>query len=60
MADQADSCDFGYMTGAANFSGSTIFKTVKISDGFTKDFDSQGAPEMMEVDGTFVNKWHPR
>jgi hypothetical protein len=60
LADQAGSCDFGYMTGAANFSGSTIFKTVKISDGFTKDFDSQGAPEMMEVDGVCVNKWHPR
>ncbi|HSK87904.1 MAG TPA: hypothetical protein VK880_06080, partial [Anaerolineales bacterium] len=33
MADQVDNCDFGYMTGAANFSGSTIFKTVPVSDG---------------------------
>ena len=60
MADKADDCDFGYMTGAANFSGSTIFKTVNITDGFIKDFDSQGEPEMMEVDGVKVNKWHPR
>lgn len=60
MADRAADCDFGYMTGAANFSGSTIFKTVKITDGFTRDFDSQGQPEMMEVDGVYVNKWHPR
>jgi hypothetical protein len=54
MADLAASCVFGYLTGAANFSGSTIFKTVMVNDSFTKDFDSQGAPEMMKVDGVYL------
>jgi hypothetical protein len=60
LANRSDQLDFHYMTGAANFSGSCVFKSVPLSPGYTKDFDSQGAPEMMEVDGTFVNKWHPR
>lgn len=51
---------FGYMTGAANFSGSTVYKTIPFSPGLARDFDSQGEPELMEVEGVKVNKWHPR
>ena len=52
--------DFSYMTGGANFSGSQILKTVSLSEGFSKDFNSQGDPEVTEVDGQFGNVWHPR
>jgi len=60
MDDQAADTDFVYMTGGGNFSGATLLKTVAIEDGFTKDFDSQGPPEMVEVEGTYLNKLHPR
>ncbi len=60
MDDSVEDTDFLYMTGAGNFSGSCILKTVEIQDGYVKDFDSQGPPEMMEVDGAFVDKRHPR
>jgi len=56
----AGDIDFSYMTGGANFTGSCILKTVPVTDGYTKDFDSQGEPEMMEVDGHYGNKCHPR
>ena len=52
--------DFTYMTGGANFTGSQVMKTVPVTDGFVKHFDSQGAPEMMEVDGKYGNTWHDR
>ncbi len=51
---------FSYMTGGANFSGSQIFKTVPLADGFVKPFDSLGEPEIIEVDGHKGNQWHPR
>lgn len=57
---EVQNTDFLYMTGAGNFSGSCILKTVQVADGYVKDFDSQGPPEMMEVDGVFVDKRHPR
>ena len=60
MDDSVEDTDFIDMTGAGNFSGSCILKTVEIQDGYVKDFDSQGPPEMMEVDGAFVDKRHPR
>ena len=52
--------DYAYMTGGANFTGSTMFKTVALFDGYTKDFDSNGEPEMSEVDGLYEDKRHPR
>jgi len=60
MHNEIADIDFLYMTGGGNFTGSTILKQVKIEDGYVKDFDSQGPPEMMEVDGAFANKLHPR
>jgi hypothetical protein len=51
---------FSYMTGGANFSGSQMFKTVPLTDGFVKQFDSLGEPEIIEVDGHKGNQWHPR
>jgi len=55
MSDAINDTDFLYMTGGGNFSGSTILKAVDVSDGYVKDFDSQGPPEVMEVDGVFAN-----
>lgn len=55
-----DEVDYAYMTGGANFTGSTIMKTVSLYDGFTKDFDSNGSPEMIEVDGVYADKRHQR
>lgn len=52
--------DFAYMTGGANFTGSQILKTVPLTDGFTKDFDSQANPEIIPMDGVEGNTWHPR
>lgn len=51
---------FSYMTGGANFSGSQILKTVPLTEGFNKDFNSQADPEVIEVDGHCGNTWHPR
>ena len=60
MAEDALDLDFVYMTGGANFTGSCTLKTVPVTDGFVKDFDAHGEPEMSEIDGKFVNEWHPR
>ena len=60
MHDRTANTDLLYMTGGGNFSGSTMLKTVDIVDGYTKDFDSQGPPEMTEVDGVNLNSLHPR
>lgn len=60
MHDAAEDSDLLYMTGGGNFSGSCLLKAVEIRDGYVKELDSQGPPEMKEVDGTFVNNLHPR
>ena len=60
MNDATKDTDFLYMTGGGNFSGSTILKAVDIVDGYVKDLDSQGPPEMMEVDGVFIDRSHSR
>lgn len=60
MQNNVPELDFAYMTGGGNFTGSTQLKTVKLQDGFTKDFDSQGPPEMSEIDGHYANKLHGR
>ena len=57
---EAQAIDFSYMTGGANFTGSQIFKTVPAPEGFLKEFDSQGQPEIIRVDGVEGNTWHPR
>ncbi len=51
---------FSYMTGGGNFTGSQIFKTVPAAEGFVREFDSMGEPEIIEVDGHKGNSWHPR
>lgn len=60
LGENPEEIDFSYMTGGANFSGSQIFKTVSLTDGFVKDFDSQKDPEIIEVDGHEGNTWHNR
>lgn len=60
LSREREKVDFSYMTGGANFSGSQIFKTVPIGEGFVKLFDSMGEPEIIEVDGHKGNSWHPR
>ncbi|NLO82091.1 MAG: hypothetical protein GX094_03400 [Clostridiales bacterium] len=60
LNDYIDELDFMYMTGGGNFTGSTQLKTVKLHDGYVKDFDSQGPPEMSEIDGHYANKLHRR
>lgn len=60
MQDYVHELDFMYMTGGGNFTGSTQLKIVKLQDGFVKDFDSQGPPEMSEIDGHYANKLHRR
>lgn len=52
--------NFLYMTGGANFTGSCTLKSVPLTEGLIRDFDSRGEPEMSEVDGRCVNEWHPR
>ena len=60
LNDERANVDFSYMTGGANFTGSQIFKTVPVDDGFVKAFDSMGEPEIIEMDGVKGNTWHPR
>lgn len=60
LGEKPDDINFSYMTGGACFSGSQIFKTVPLSEGFVKDFDSQKNPEIIEVDGHEGNIWHNR
>ena len=52
--------DFAYMTGGANFTGATILKTADLKNGYVKDFDSNGPPEMIEMDGMYADKRHQR
>ncbi len=49
--DAGETDDFQYMTGGGNFAGSTVFKSVPVTDGFVKEFDSYLDMETMEVDG---------
>ncbi len=51
--------DFSYMTGGANFTGSLMYKTNRLTDGYHRAFDSHGEPEMAEVEGSMVNEQHP-
>ena len=60
LNEERDGVAFGYMTGGANFTGSQIYKTVDLKEGFVKRFDSQTDPEIIEVDGSEGNWWHPR
>ncbi len=60
LNDERENVDFSYMTGGANFTGSQMFKTVPVQEGFVKEFDSQGEPEIVEMDGVKGNTWHPR
>ena len=60
LSAERENVDFSYMTGGANFTGSQIFKTVPVKEGFVKQFDSLGEPEIIEVDGVKGNTWHPR
>lgn len=60
LQEDRNQLEFSYMTGGANFTGSQIFKTVPAKDGFVKSFDSNGKPEMMEVEGVFSSDVHPR
>ena len=60
LTDEREDVDFSYMTGGANFTGSQIFKTVSVEEGFVKSFDSMGEPEIIEMDGVKGNTWHPR
>lgn len=57
---QREELQFSYMTGGANYTGSQIYKTLPVTDGFVKLFDSMGEPEVIEVDGHKGNTWHPR
>lgn len=50
---------YGYMTGAANFTGSLMYKEVALDRDFVRTFDSHGDPEMVEVEGVFKNDMHP-
>ncbi|MDR1903825.1 MAG: alpha-galactosidase [Treponema sp.] len=52
--------DFLYMTGGANFTGSCTLKSIPLTEGLIRDFDSRGKPEMSEIDGRYINEWHPR
>ena len=60
LTREREHVDFSYMTGGANFTGSQIFKTISLSDGFVKEFDSMGEPEVIEIDNVKGNTWHPR
>ena len=60
LTEERERVDFSYMTGGANFTGSQIFKTIPVGDGFVKEFDSMGEPEIMRVDNVEGNTWHPR
>ena len=60
LDEEREKVDFGYMTGGANFTGSQIYKTVPVREGFVKRFDSQTDPEIVKVDGVEGNWWHPR
>ena len=51
--------DFSYMTGGSNFTGSLVYKTNPLSDGYQKEFDSHGEPELMEVEGKTKDDRHP-
>ena len=60
LGGEREKVDFSYMTGGANFTGSQMYKTVPLREGFVKRFDSQTDPEIIEVDGEKKNEWHPR
>lgn len=60
LGERPGDIDFSYMTGGANFSGSQIVKTVPLTEGYVKDFDSQKDPEIMKIDGHEGNIWHNR
>lgn len=60
LTQERQHTDFSYMTGGANFTGSQIYKTVPLHEGFTRTFDSQTNPEITKVDGVEGNWWHER
>ena len=50
---------FSYMTGGANFTGSLVYKTNAFVPGYCREFDSNGEPERMEVEGSVADTKDP-
>ncbi|MCD9023743.1 hypothetical protein [Cohnella silvisoli] len=55
MANDVANTDFMYMTGGANFTGSHLLKTVALTSGYARTFNSQDPPEVITVDGKYEN-----